>query len=239
MPDTSAPIGVLCLDTRFAKPPGHIRNAGSLPFPVIKSVVKGATIPELLDRPSAAFFAPFLDAARDLERRGCAAITGSCGFMALYQRELAAAVTVPVFSSSLVQIPLMHQMAGGRGRVGVITAKKAALTIRHLAAVGADATPVAIGGMEDQPEFSQVILQGRRMELDEAKVAAELVTVATRLTAGHADISSLVLECTDLPPYAGALQSATGLPVADLTTLATMVHGLVARQRFAGKTCFD
>lgn len=239
MADAPAAIGLLALDTHFAKPPGHIRNIASLPFPVVRAVVRGTTISELLDRPSDTFFAPFLDAARDLERRGCAAITGSCGFMALYQRELAAAVSVPVFSSSLIQIPLMHQMAGARGRVGVITAKKAALTADHLRAVGAEATPVAIAGMEDQPEFSQVVLAGKRRQLDEDKVAAELVAVARHLVAGHGDISSIVLECTDLPPYAHALQAATGLPVADLTTLAGMVHAIVTRRRYSGATRYD
>ena len=85
---TIAPIGLLCLDTHFAKPPGHIRNLTSLPFPVIKSVVRGTTIDEMLNRPSDEFFAPFIDAAKYLEQQGCAAITGSCGFMALYQNEL-------------------------------------------------------------------------------------------------------------------------------------------------------
>ncbi len=239
MPDAPAPIGLLCLDTHFAKPPGHIRNTDSLPFPVIKAVVEGTSIAELLDRPSAQFFAPFLEAARRLERQGCAAITGSCGFMALYQRDLAAAVSIPVFSSSLIQIPLMHQMAGGRGRVGVITANRNALTAAHLRAVGADATPIAIAGMQDQPEFSQVILEGRRMELDTARVSKELVRVARRLIAGHPDTTSIVLECTDLPPYAAALQAELGLPVADLTTLATMVHSIVSRRQYTGTTRFD
>ncbi len=235
----NAPIGLLCLDTHFSKPPGHIRNLASLSFPVIKSVVQGTTIDELLNRPSDAFFAPFIDAAKDLEKQGCAAITGSCGFMALYQKELAAAVSVPVFSSSLIQIPLMHQMAGCRGRVGVITAKTKALTPRHMEAVGAGHIPVAIAGMENQPEFREVILEDRRPELDLAKVSQELITVTKTLLERFDDISSIVLECTDLPPYAHALQTEIGLPVADLTTLAMMVHNLVSRPIFSGVPSFD
>lgn len=235
----AAPIGILCLDTHFAKPPGHIRCAGSLPFPVRKAVVRGTTIAELLERPSLAFFAPFLEAARRLEAEGCAAITGSCGFMALFQRELAEQVTVPVFASSLIQIPLMHRMSGMRGRVGVITARASALTPAHFAAVGAADTPIAVAGMEDQPEFSAVILRGERVEIDEATLATELVGVGERLRRDHPDVGSIVLECTDLPPYAHHLQRALDLPVADLTTLATMVHDIVARRPYRGEVRFD
>ncbi len=231
---TEPTIGLLCLDTHFAKPPGHIRCASSLPFPIRKSVVRGTTIAELLDRPSLEFFAPFLEAAKELEAAGCAAITGSCGFMALYQKEVAAEVSIPVFSSSLIQIPLMHQMAGGRGRVGVITARASALTDAHFQAVGAGDIPVAMAGMQDQPEFSDVILHSKRTELDQNKVMSELVSVGQKLLRDAPDVTSIVLECTDLPPYAHALQKQLGLPVADLTTLATMVHSIVSRSRYPG-----
>ncbi|MCB4458378.1 aspartate/glutamate racemase family protein [Leisingera sp. McT4-56] len=238
-PSDTAPLGLLCLDTHFAKPPGHIRCTGSLPFPVRKAVVKGTTIAELLERPSLEFFAPFLDAARELEQAGCAAITGSCGFMALYQRELAEQVSIPVFSSSLIQIPLMHQMAGRRGRVGVITARASALTPAHFAAVGAGETPVAVIGMEDKPEFSEVILQNKRTQIDEEKLTAELAAAGRQMLEVAPDVTSVVLECTDLPPYAHALQAAIGLPVADLTTLATMVHEITARGAYEGRVQYD
>ena len=236
---TNTPIGILCLDTHFAKPPGHIRCSESLPFPTVKRIVRGTTIRELLERPSIEFFSPFLDAARELEAQGCAAITGSCGFMALFHRELAAQVSIPVFSSSLIQIPLMHQMAGQRGKVGVITARKSALTQAHMDAVGAGTTPVAIAGMEEQPEFRDVILDDNRPEIDQEVLAQELATVGRQLVADNPDVNSIVLECTDLPPYAHRLQEVLGLPIADLTTLATMVHNIVTRSPYAGQIRYD
>lgn len=239
MPETHRPIGLLCLDTHFAKPAGHIRNEPSLPFSIRKAVVKGTSIPELLNRPSLEFFEPFLDAACELERAGCAAITGSCGFMALFQRELTARVSIPVFSSSLIQIPLMHQLAGFKGKVGVITAREDALTDAHFAAVGAVTTPIAVAGMEGQPEFAEVILKGERFEIDADRLGAELVEVGKDLLNEHPDVTSIVLECTDLPPYAHKLQAELGLPVADLTTLATMVHSIVSRTPYTGANCFD
>lgn len=239
MTEFSAPIGILCLDTHFAKPPGHIRCSDSLPFPTRKAVVEGTTIRELLERPSIEFFAPFLDAARDLEGQGCSAITGSCGFMALFQNELANSVSIPVFSSSLIQIPLLHSMSGGHGKIGVITAQKSALTDRHLDAVGAGDTPVVIAGMENQPEFSAVILRNERLEINEKLLSDELIATGKSLLDNHPDITSVVLECTDLPPYASALQEAIQRPVADLTTLATMVHNIVTRRPYSGQVRFD
>ena len=38
------------------------------------------------------------------------AITTNCGFLAKFQREIAAAVTVPVFTSSLMLVPMVHRM---------------------------------------------------------------------------------------------------------------------------------
>ncbi|MCV0429193.1 MAG: aspartate/glutamate racemase family protein [Roseibium sp.] len=239
MPTQPRPIGLLCLDTHFAKPAGHIRNEQSLPFPVRKAVVKGTSIADLLERPSLKFFEPFLEASRDLERAGCSAITGSCGFMALYQRELTAQVSIPVFASSLIQIPLMHQMSGLSGKVGVITARKEAMTQAHLDAVGAGSTPVVLAGMEDQPEFSDVILNSKRDQIDRSRLGAELMTVGKKLLQDHPDVRSIVLECTDLPPYAYQLQSTLGLPVADLTTLAMMVHSIVTRSAYQGEDCFN
>ena len=103
-------IGVLCLDSRFPKLPGHIKNPSAFSFPVLYETVQGATVAELIKRPSPEFIAPFIDAARRLEANGVRAITGSCGFLALFQEELASAVNVPVFASSLIQVPLAHAM---------------------------------------------------------------------------------------------------------------------------------
>ena len=48
-----------------------------------------------------------------------------------------------------------------------------------------------------------------------------MLAAAQRLRARHGYIDALVLECTNLPPYAPALRVATGLPVLDVVTLLT------------------
>lgn len=225
-------VGVLSLESHFPKPPGHIKNPSSLPFTTSYEIIEGLTVPLLLNNPSPEMLAPLIDAARRLERSGVKAITGSCGFLALFQNEIAAAVEVPVFVSSLIQADLIHRMTGRP--VGVLTASAALLTPRHLAAVGAGDVPLVIEGMDTGPEFSEVILRNDRDDMDLAKVEAELLEAGERLVARAPEIGAILLECTDLPPYAQSLQSRLGRPVFDIITLATMIDNAAIRKPFSG-----
>jgi aspartate/glutamate racemase len=225
-------IGVLSLESYFPKPPGHIKNPSSLPFTLAYEVIEGLTVPELLNSPSPEMIEPLLAAARRLERSGVKAITGSCGFLALFQTEIASAVDVPVFVSSLIQAPMLHVMTGRS--VGVLTASAGLLTDRHLKGVGAAGVPLVIEGMESGAEFNDVILRNARNDMDLAKVEQELLEAGRRLIARAPEVGAILLECTDLPPYAHALQAELQRPVFDLITLAGMVHDAVLRRPFAG-----
>ncbi|RBW63398.1 aspartate/glutamate racemase family protein [Ruegeria sp. A3M17] len=229
-----ASIGVLCLESYFPKPPGHIKNPSSLPFPVLYEMIDGVTVPTLLNNPSPELLAPFIEGAKRLEAEGVRAITGSCGFLALFQKELAAAVSVPVFASSLIQVPLAFHMTGANAPVGVLTADASALTPRHFEGVGASGVPVAVKGLEDTTEFAEVILRNTRTRMDTDLIETEALDAARSLVLEAPDIRSLVLECTDLPPYASRLQEELRLPVFDLTTLAQMAHAVTTRAPYSG-----
>ncbi|WP_282121435.1 aspartate/glutamate racemase family protein [Ruegeria atlantica] len=229
-----ASIGVLCLESYFPKPPGHIKNPSSLPFPVLYEMIDGVTVPTLLNNPSPELLAPFIEGAKRLEAEGVRAITCSCGFLALFQKELAAAVSVPVFASSLIQVPLAFQMTGANAPVGVLTADASALTPRHFEGVGASGVPVAVKGLEDTTEFAEVILRNTRTRMDTDLIKTEVMDAARNLVLEAPDIRSLVLECTDLPPYASRLQEELQLPVFDLTTLAQMAHAVTTRVPYLG-----
>ncbi|WP_343563851.1 aspartate/glutamate racemase family protein [Kiloniella sp. b19] len=229
-----ASIGVLCLESYFPKPPGHIKNPSSLPFSVLYEMVRGITVPKLLNNPTPDMLEPFLAAARHLESEGVRAITGSCGFLAMFQKELAAAVNIPVFSSSLIQVPLAFHMSGGVAPVGVLTASANALTEKHLAGVGAQGIPIAVQGLDDTEEFATVILRNERTSMDLAKVESEVLEAARKLVDQTPEVRSIVLECTDLPPFADKIQALVKRPVFDLTTLATMAHDVCVRRPFQG-----
>lgn len=58
----------------------------------------------------------------------------------LFQDQLREAVSVPVFSSSLMLIPFIASTVAKGRRVGVITAEAASLSARHLLAAAIDST---------------------------------------------------------------------------------------------------
>ena len=225
-------IGVLSLESYFPKPPGHIKNPSSLPFTLSYEIISGLTVPDLLNVPSPDMLAPLVAAARRLEARGVKAITGSCGFLALFQPQIARAVTVPVCLSSLLLLPLIHAMTARP--VGVLTASAAALTPEHFAAVGAAQVPVEVEGMDQSAEFAQVILRNERQAMDLEQIEADLIIAGQRLIVRAPEVGAILLECTDLPPYAAALQRALARPVFDVITLTNFVHTAVLRQPFSG-----
>jgi Asp/Glu/hydantoin racemase len=217
-------VGILMLDTRFPRIPGDMGNASTFPFPVRYLRVAGADPDRVVRKGARDLLPAFVEGARALEREGVGAITTNCGFLARFQDELAAAVAVPVFTSSLLLVPLVHRMLAPGRRVGVLTVDAASLTRDHLAAAGiAPEVPLAVAGLEGEKEFTRVLL-GDELILDVDAARAEHVRVAQRLIADHPDVGAIVLECTNMPPYAADVQRATGRPVFDIVSLVTMVH---------------
>ncbi len=138
-----APLGILMLDARFPRIPGDMGNATTWPFPVMYRVVKGATPERVVLRGAEGLLDDFLAAAADLVDQGAEALTTNCGFLTLFQRELAAHVRVPVATSALMQVPWVQAMLPPGQRVGVVTVSKATLTDAHLMAAG---VPLDIAG---------------------------------------------------------------------------------------------
>jgi len=239
MPDAArtgrqAPIGVLCLETAFTKIPGHIRNPATFDFPVVYQVVPGATPDRVVSQADPSLLEPFVAAARDLQAGGVAAITTGCGFLVLFQRELAAAVDVPVYTSSLIQLPMVHRMLRPGQKVALLVAREESLTAAHLAAIGGEDVPVCVAGLAGQPEFREVILEGRRVDLDAGRLGREVLAEVDLLAAGHPEIGALIIECTDLVPFAPAIGERLKVPVFDIVTLTQMVHLSLSRQPYNG-----
>lgn len=215
-----APLGILMLEARFPRIPGDMGNAGTWPFPVLYRVVSGASPERVVLQGARGLLPDFVEAARELVRLGAEAITTNCGFLSLFQRELAAAVGVPVATSSLMQIPWVQAVLPPGRRVGIVTVSAATLSPAHLEAVGVAAdTPVA--GTEHGREFFRVLIRGESEDMDVDLAAADVIEAAMRLAAAHPDIGAIVLECTNMPPYAAAVQAATGLPVYDIYSMIT------------------
>ncbi|MGF1475771.1 MAG: aspartate/glutamate racemase family protein [Geminicoccaceae bacterium] len=214
-----ASVGILMLDARFPRIPGDMGNAATWPFPVLYRIVRGAS-PDLVVRHRAeGLLDAFIETGRDLIRDGAAGITTNCGFLSLYQQELATALKVPVATSSLMQVPMVQALLPEDKRVGVLTISKASLSKDHLSAIGLP-EDLPIEGTDDGQEFSRVIL-GDELELDVDQARTDNVNAALRLMANHPDVGAIVLECTNMGPYAADIRAATCLPVFDMVSFVT------------------
>ena len=219
-----APLGILMLEARFPRIPGDMGNAATFPFPVRYHRVAGASPDRVVRKGAEGLLPNFVEGAQALEREGVGAITTNCGFLVKYQREMAAAVKVPVFTSSLLLVPLVHRMLPAGQRVGIMTVNSTALGPEHLAGAGIGSDiPLAVAGLEGEKEFTRVLL-GDQMELDPELCREEHVRVARRLVGEHPDIGAIVLECTNMPPYTADIQRETGRAVFDITSLVRMAH---------------
>ena len=218
-----APLGVLMLEARFPRIFGDMGNAATWPFPVLYRVVSGASPEKVVLKGAAGLLPDFIAAAQELVRHGAEAITTNCAFLSLFQQELAAAVGVPVATSSLMQVPWVQATLPPGKRVGLVTVSATTLTPQHLAAVGVPAdTPVT--GTESGREFFRVLIKAEKEEMDIDLAERDVVEAALRLVAEHPEVGAIVLECTNMPPYAAAVQAATGLPVYDIYSMITWFH---------------
>jgi hypothetical protein len=211
------------LDTRFPRPPGDVGNAATWPFPVRYRIVRGAESRVVIGD-GLAMLGPFADAARELEADGVKMITTSCGFLAVAQRELQAAVGVPVLTSSLLQVPLAARLIRPDRRVAIITSRDQ-LTERHFEGTGWSSKdiPVHVTVLPQDAlmtnVYSSMVPEDARPEADQEILESELVGAATRTVSEHPEVGAFVLECTNYVPYSAAIRRATGLPVFDLFTL--------------------
>jgi len=226
-----APLGILMLEARFPRIPGDMGNATTWPFPVLYHVVRGASPERVVLQGARGLLPDFIAAAQDLVRLGAEAITTNCGFLALFQKELAEAVKVPVATSSLMQAPWVQATLPPGKRVGVVTVSGATLTPAHLQAVGVPLdTPIV--GTESGKEFFRVLIKAEKDDMDITLAEADIIDAGRRLVADNPDVGAIVLECTNMPPYAAALREAVNLPVYDITSMISWFHAGLRPRRF-------
>jgi len=217
-----AQLGILMLDAAFPRIPGDMGNAETWPFPVLYRVVRGAS-PDLVVRNRAeGLLEAFLTAAEDLVAQGADGITTNCGFLSLFQQDMAARCGVPVATSSLMQAPLIQTLLPPGRRVGILTVSAKNLTEEHLVKAGVAAnTPVA--GTEAGQEFSRVLLDNET-EMDVAKAEADILAAGESLVRRHPEVGAVLLECTNMAPYARALSDRLARPVFDIFSFMNWFH---------------
>ena len=177
-------LGVVMLDTQFPRPEGDIGHPSAFGVPTRRCVVSGAW-PDKIVQSGAGLrkgrvVTLMLQLVRRLEQDGAKAITTSCGFLVLLQKEMQAAVKVPVITSSLLQLPGLLAL---HGKVGVLTISAGKLGAEHLRAAGVPTKrllDVVVQGVDAQGEFASAIL-GNRTTMDFDKASADVVAAAVAL----------------------------------------------------------
>jgi Asp/Glu/hydantoin racemase len=215
------------LDTAFPRIRGDVGCAETFAFPVRFATVPGATVDGVVHRSDAGLLPLFVGAASALAAQGCIGIATTCGFMARWQRELADAVSVPVLTSVLMQVPLIAATLPAGKRVGIVTYSATDLTPELLRAAGID-DRVPIEGVDPGGYFARTIRDGATV-LDRARMEADTVAAARRVVDRHRDLGALVLECANMPPYRDAVRDAVRLPVFDAAQCIAWFHAGLAR----------
>ena len=231
--DENPIIGILCWEKgvsprgleQLESFKGNSTNPDSYDFPVIFSHVPGANIHTILEQPDIDVMKKMIIYGKKMVEEGVSAIVTSCGFNAIFQKELAKSLTVPVATSSLMQIPFVSTTLSPSQSVAVITANKKHLTRAHFRNAGVpDNLNVLILGMEECLEWNKIFISpSEDINLD--IIRDEVVSVASDALEKDPSIGAFVLECTDLPPFSQEIRKRTGLPVFDFIT---MVRYIVA-----------
>ena len=233
-------LGIIILDDVYPGFPGDVRNASAFPFPIQYEIVEGVDIQMLVhEDDKSPCLAPIQRAAQKLERMGCRAIAAECGYFAYFQREITATVGVPVFMSSLLQVPFAQQLIGPDEVVGLFVAREDKLTDAHLEAVGVriGSNYVVTGAESRVPEFEHLWYAPKRTDPPGAyydKTEREFVAAAVDFYQAHPNMGAMVLECTGMQPFARALQREIDIPIFSWGTLLDYAYSVVVHRDYYG-----
>ena len=226
-------IGIILLENYIPFIPGDVANATTYNFPVRFQRVSGFTVDRIMNH-DMTILDEILEAAKKLQAEGVRAITGDCGFMVLYQDQISEVVDVPVFMSSLLQIPFIRLILNQEDKIGVITSNAQSLDENVLTRAGVQyPQKLVIEGLEKKDHFFSVGFKEEGM-LDTQLIEEEVLEVAHTIIEKDPTVKALLLECSILPPYGAAIQAATGLPVFDYMTMINFVFSAVVKHTFQG-----
>lgn len=242
-------IGILLLEDIYPGFPGDLRNASAWGFPIQYEMVPNLDIYRLVEEPGKnldTYIAPIVEAALRLQNRyGCRAIAAECGFFAYFQKHVAAALDVPVFMSSLLQINWIQSIIGPDKLVGVYTSSLDQLSDAHLEAVGTTSgTNYRLFDFydcvksTDNPETNKLWnTAGLRPDVpgaDYGLLEAQLVEAALEMVRREPKLGAILLECTGYQPFGRAIQVATGLPTFSWSTLLDFAWSATNHRDFYG-----
>jgi Asp/Glu/hydantoin racemase len=75
------------------------------------------------------------------------------------------------------------------------------------------------------------------MGYDKAFWEKRVESAARELVLGKGRVKAILLECSNLPPYAAAVQKAVGLPVFDFNTMIHQVYRAIRQSPYHSSPC--
>ena len=225
--------GILCMDEYLPFPPGTVNNPSTFDYPILYKLVPGWSSADVIAGAETNFLPALLEKARELEQAGVRFISGNCGYAIRLQREVANAVNIPVALSPLVQLPIIAASLGPAQSIGVIGAAAPPLSAEFIDASGFKVeNELIVRGLQDEPGFARLLAacgvgaekQDHLLEYNTDDIRTDIVRVATQMQVENPGMGALLLECSEFPLYAKAVQDATGLQVFDFVTLIDYMH---------------
>ena len=223
-------VGIIAVDLVYPKLPGNVVNATTFDFPVLYKKVSFEI--EQLFAGDPELEKMIVEAAKELVADGARAIIGACGYFAHFQKSVAAAVNVPVFMSSLCQLPIIKIGLKPEQKILVMCASGDSVNQEFFSKVGANVDVCVIQDVGSMESFAPI--RWGKTVMDNKKLTEDLAALAVKAVEAHPEVGAILLECSDLPPYACEIQRATGLPVFDFISLINWVEHAVVQKRYYG-----
>ena len=219
----AACLGVIRLDYDYPPAPGDIDHPDSFSCDVYYKVVPGLTFEmcqkgELTKEVEKRFKQSIKWLVKEKSVNG---ITGDCGFMMNFQGLARKITKIPIFMSSLCQLPAVTCGYAEKEQIIIMTANGKSLEpmrdlIRDECGVDTQDKRYNIVGCEDVPHFGEAVANGDKV--DTKKAQPGIVKKAVEALKKYPQSRAFLLECTELPPYSDAIRFHTGLPVYDSIT---------------------
>ncbi len=138
--------------------------------------------------------------------------------------------TVPVATSSLLQIPSINALLPPGKRAGVITFSSDLLTESHFESVGAPANTPRQGLSKDSAFYRMIIKGHDKIDTTQAKL--DVIDAGKKLINDYPAVGAIVIECANMPPYSADLRRELGLPVYDPYTFISWFYSSLEPVRF-------
>lgn len=210
------PLGILMLDTHFARPFGDAGNPASWPFPVLIERVPRAYANEVVSGRFSDVSA-FINSALLLRASGVNSIISTCGFLARIAPINWAIIDCAVCTSTLFKFNELQATLPAGKRVAILTIDRAAFDAPIFANCDLPHDAI-IASPARTSHFVRAILD-QSESLDVICAEAEWVAIALATQRAHPEIGLWLFECANLPPYRAAVERATGIPVYDILHL--------------------